>query len=84
MLILCNAGTVEEILAKRDAQRQSPQRPEERTLRAMQLAADDAARQGQSAVTTENMLVGFLRVEERAYRGPRRITSTGPLPPADQ
>ena len=28
----------------------------------MQLAADDAARQGQSSVTTENVLVGLLRV----------------------
>jgi ATP-dependent Clp protease ATP-binding subunit ClpA len=27
----------------------------------MQLAADDAARQGQSTVTTDNMLVGLLR-----------------------
>lgn len=45
MLAICNAGTLEEILAKVDAKRQSPQ-PEERTTRAMQLAADDAARQG--------------------------------------
>jgi ATP-dependent Clp protease ATP-binding subunit ClpA len=29
----------------------------------MQLAADDAARQGQSVVTTENILIGLLRVE---------------------
>ncbi|CAN5876181.1 hypothetical protein BH11GEM1_BH11GEM1_21970 [soil metagenome] len=36
-------------------------------MRAMQLAADDAARQGQSAVTTENLLVGFLRVADGVY-----------------
>jgi ATP-dependent Clp protease ATP-binding subunit ClpA len=63
LLALCNAGTVEEILAELDAKRQSPPPPEPRTSRAMQLAADDAARQGQSVVTTENMLVGLLRVE---------------------
>ena len=43
MLEICNAGTVEEILAGVDAKRQSPPPPESRTLRAMQLAADDAA-----------------------------------------
>jgi ATP-dependent Clp protease ATP-binding subunit ClpA len=45
-----------------DAKRPSPPPLEQRTVRAMQLAADDAARQGQSSVTTENMLVGLLRV----------------------
>ena len=63
LLAICGAGTIEEILAELDAQRQSPPPPEPRTLRAMQLAADDAAHQGQSAVTTENMLVGLLRLE---------------------
>jgi hypothetical protein len=63
LLAICSAGTVDEILAELDAKRQSPPPPEPRTLRAMQLAADDAARQGQSAVTTENMLVGILRVQ---------------------
>ena len=63
LLAICDAGTVDEILTELDAKRQSPPPPEPRTLRAMQLAADDAARQGQSVVTTENMLVGLLRVE---------------------
>jgi hypothetical protein len=63
LLAICNAGTVDEILAELDAKRQSPPPPESRTTRAMQLAADDAARQGQSVVTTENMLVGILRVQ---------------------
>ena len=62
MLAICNAGTVEEILAARDVNRQSPPPADSRTLRAMQLAADDAARQGQPSVTTANMLVGLLRV----------------------
>jgi hypothetical protein len=62
LLAICGAGTPEEILAELDANRQSPPPPESRTLRAMQLAADDAARQGQTSVTTENMLVGVLRV----------------------
>lgn len=66
-LAICNAGTPEEILAEMDAKRQSPPPPDERTMRAMQLAADDAARQGQSAVTTENMLVGLLRVCDGAF-----------------
>jgi hypothetical protein len=67
ILAICNAGTPEEILAKIDAKRQSPPPPAERTMRAMQLAADDAARQGQSAVTTENMLVGLLRVQDGVF-----------------
>ncbi len=67
MLAICGAGTAEEILAERDAKRQSPPPPDERTLRAMQLAADDAARQSQSAVTTENMLVGLLRLENGVF-----------------
>ena len=36
---------------------------------AMQLAADDAARQGQSAVTTENMLIGAPPRRQRRVRG---------------
>jgi len=63
LLALCSAGTPDEILAELDAKRPSPPPPGSRTLRAMQLAADDAARQGQSGVTTENILVGLLRVE---------------------
>jgi hypothetical protein len=67
MLAICKAGTVEEILAKIDAKRQSPPPSDERTVRAMQLAADDAARQGQSSVTTENMLVGILRLNNGSF-----------------
>lgn len=67
LLAICGAGTPEEILAEMDAKRQSPPPPDERTMRAMQLAADDAARQGQSAVTTENMLVGLLRVYDGVF-----------------
>jgi hypothetical protein len=67
MLAICNAGTPEEILAEMDATRQSPPPPDERTMRVMQLAADDAARQGQSAVTTENMLVGLLRASDGVF-----------------
>ena len=33
----------------------------------MQLAADDACRLGQQAVTTENMLIGFLRTENGVF-----------------
>jgi hypothetical protein len=62
LLRICGAGAPDQILAELDAKRQSPPPLEARTLRAMQLAADDAARQGQSAVTTENMLVGLLRL----------------------
>lgn len=67
MLAICNAGTVEEILAQIDAKRQSPPPPDEWTMRAMQLAGDDAARQGQSSVTTENMLVGILRLNNGSF-----------------
>ena len=58
---------MEEILAKLDAKRQSPPLPDELTMRVMQLAADDAARQGQAVVTTENMLVGILRFRDGRF-----------------
>jgi len=61
MLAICGAGTPEEILAEVDAKRPSPPPPDEAAAQAMKLAADDAARMGQSAVSTENMLVGLLR-----------------------
>jgi len=66
LVTICGAGTPEAILAELDAKRQSPPPPAERTVRVMQLAADDATRQGQSAVTTENMLIGFLRLKDGA------------------
>lgn len=62
LLAICGAGTLDEVLAELDAKRPSPPPLEHRTLRAMQLAEDDAARQGQSSVTSENLLVGLLRV----------------------
>ena len=45
MLEICDAGTVEEILAEREAKRPSPPPLDERARRVMQLAADDAGRQ---------------------------------------
>jgi ATP-dependent Clp protease ATP-binding subunit ClpA len=62
MAAICGVGTPEKILAELDAKRPSPPPPDERTARCLQLAADDAARMGQSAVSTENMLVGILRM----------------------
>lgn len=76
LLSICSAGTPEAVLAEMDAKRQSPPVPEERTLRAVQLAADDAARQGQTAVTTENMLVGLLRVSDGVFAEFFRMTGT--------
>jgi hypothetical protein len=64
MLAICDAGTPEQILAELDAKRQSPPPPDEGAARALKLAADDAARMGQSAVNTENLLVGLLRSTE--------------------
>ena len=63
LLAICDAGDPDEILAELDAKRPSPPPLESRSLRLLQLAADDAARQQQSVVTTENMLVGLLRLE---------------------
>ena len=62
MVALCSAGSPEQILAEVDAKRPSPPPPDEAAARALTLAADDAARMGQSAVSTENMLVGILRL----------------------
>jgi hypothetical protein len=62
LVAICGAGTPEAILAEVDAKRQSPPPPSESAMRALRLAADDAARMGQSAVSTENMVVALLRV----------------------
>lgn len=67
LLAICDAGSADEILAEMEAKRQSPPPADESTQRVMQLAADDAGRQGQSVVTTENMLVGFLRAYNGAF-----------------
>lgn len=62
LVAICGAGTPEAILAEVDAKRQSPPPPSESAMRTLRLAADDAARMGQSAVSTENMVVALLRV----------------------
>lgn len=62
LLAICGAGAPEQILAELDAKRPSPPLPDEQATRALALAADDAARMGQSAVSTENMLVAILRL----------------------
>ena len=59
---ICGVGSVEQILAEVDAKRQSPPPPSESAMRTLRLAADDAAKMGQSAVSTENMVVALLRV----------------------
>lgn len=61
MLAICGAGTLEEIQAALDLTRQSPPPLDEMASRTLRLAADDASRCGQSAITTENILVGLLR-----------------------
>ena len=66
LVAICGGGTPEAILGAMDTSRVPPV-PEKRTIRAMQLAADDAARQGQTVVTTENMLVGLLRVHDGIF-----------------
>jgi ATP-dependent Clp protease ATP-binding subunit ClpA len=60
-VVICGAGTPEQILAELDATRLSPPAADERAARALRLAADDAARMGQPMISTENMLVGILR-----------------------
>lgn len=67
MLDLCGAGTVAEILGARDAAPREPITLDPFCQRALQLAADDAAELGQAAVSTENMLVGLLRVHGGAF-----------------
>lgn len=62
MLELCGAGTVAEILVARDDGPTEPLSQHPATQRALQLAADDAAALGASAVSTEHLLVGWLRV----------------------
>jgi hypothetical protein len=75
MLEICAAGTVEEILAEREAKRPSPPPLGEWATRVVHLAGDDAGRLGQSAVTTENLLVGLLRFGDGAYA--EHVLATG-------
>lgn len=70
LLAICAAGTPQQIVAEIDAGRTSPPPPNEQAMRALKLAADDAAKNGQSAVNTENMLVGILRM---AHEPPVRV-----------
>ena len=67
LLAICGAGTIEEILAEIDATRQSPPPMDEMAVRVLQLAADDASRQAQPAITTEHLLVGVLRLRDGAF-----------------
>jgi len=76
LLAICGAGTPEEVLADLDAKRPSPPPLEARTLRALQLAADDAARQEQSSVRTDNLLVGVLRLSRGAFADVVRSAGT--------
>lgn len=65
VLDVCVHGQAERTLAELDAKRRAST-PRAHTLRAMQLAAADAARQGQTSVSTENMLIGVLRLANDA------------------
>lgn len=62
LLEICGAGTIREIVAGMEATRPSPPPLDDRTIRVLQLAMDDAARLRQSTVTTGNLLVGMLRI----------------------
>ena len=62
LLDLCGAGTVAGILAARDAAPRDQITLAPITQRILQLAADDAAILAQNEVSTENLVVGFLRV----------------------
>ena len=64
MLDICGAGTVSAIRAARDAEPREPVTLWPRTLRVLQLAADDAATCGATSISTEHLLVGFLRVND--------------------
>ncbi|MES2306557.1 MAG: Clp protease N-terminal domain-containing protein [Gemmatimonadota bacterium] len=67
LLAICSAGPLEEIQAALDATRPSPPPMNEMATRVLQLAADDAARQGQGSIIVENILIGVLRVQEGIF-----------------
>ncbi len=62
MLDICDAGTVRDILAIRDARPRDAVKLWPITERVLLLAADDASARGAIAVGTEHLLVGWLRV----------------------
>jgi hypothetical protein len=64
MLALCGLESAEAILGAKDAERPSPPPLSTSATRILQLAADDAARQGQGAVTSENLLIGAMRLRD--------------------
>jgi hypothetical protein len=67
LLELCG-GTPDQVLAESDAARPEPQFAQ-RTLDALNLAGDDAARCGQSEIAPENSLVGLGRVSDDFIAG---------------
>ncbi|MDX2263248.1 MAG: Clp protease N-terminal domain-containing protein [Gemmatimonadales bacterium] len=62
MLAICGLEPVEEILAEKDAMRPSPPPMDAWATRILQLAADDASRQGQDVITSENLLIAVMRL----------------------
>jgi hypothetical protein len=62
MVTICGLESVEDILAEVDTARQSPPPLGASATRILQLAADDAARQEQHVVTSENLLIGAMRL----------------------
>lgn len=62
MVAICGVESVEDILAEVDAARQSPPPLGASATRILQLAADDATQQGQQVVTSENLLIGAMRL----------------------
>jgi len=67
MLAICGLESADEILAEKDATRPSPPPLDSWALRVLQLAADDAARQAQDVVTSENLLIGAMRLRDGIY-----------------
>lgn len=64
MLTICGLESVDEILAEKDATRPSPPPLDPWAMRILQLAADDAKRQGQDVVTSENVLIAAMRLRD--------------------
>jgi hypothetical protein len=67
LLELCG-GDPDQLLAESDANRPEPQFAQ-RTVDALNLAGDDAARRAQSVISPENILVGLLRVSDDFIAG---------------
>ena len=73
ILELCGAGDPDQVIAERDARPAPEPQPAGAMQSALDLAADDAARDGQTEIGPDNLLIGILRASRDVMGTLRRV-----------